>query len=101
MDHWANNLIASLYFAEPGFCPRVILTTSLYAQIYLTGLSALGILPPLKIERLNRKAKIQVYLDQLSRGDYPHTLIVARDVYTNYYGLIKGAGRPTKQILVF
>ena len=101
MDHWANNLMASLYFAESGFCRPLILTTSLYTQIYLTGLSVLGILPPLKIERLNRKAKIQLYLDQLSRGDYPHTLIVARDVYTNYHGLIKDVGQSTKQILVF
>ena len=101
MDHWANNLVANLYFAESRMFAPVVLTTSLYIQIYLTGLSILGILPRLKIKRLKKKAKIQLYFDQLSRGDYPHTLIVARDVYTNYYGLIKGCSCSTQQILVF
>ena len=100
MDHWANNLIANLYFVESGVFLPVVLTTSLFTQIYLMGLSVIGILPRLKIKRLKKKAKIQLYLEQFSRGEYPETLIVARDVYTNYYGLIKACSR-SKQILVF
>ena len=100
MDRWANNLIANLYFAESGMFLPVVLTTSFFTQIYLTGLSVIGILPRLKIKRLKKKAKIQLYLEQLSRGDYPETLIVARDIYTNYYGLIKGCSH-SMQIVVF
>ena len=77
----------------------VVLTTSLFTQIYLRSLSLIGILPRLKIKRLKKKAKIQLYFEQLSREDYPETLIVARDIYTNYYGLIKAYCR-SKQILL-
>jgi hypothetical protein len=100
MDRWANHLVANLYFAEPGMLFPVVLTTSLYMQIYLTGLSVLGILPRLKIKRLKNKAKIQEYFDQLSRGDHPQNLIVARNIYTGYYGLIKACSH-SKQVLVF
>ena len=99
MDRWTNNLTANLYFAESRMFLPVVLTTSVFTQIYLSSLSVIGILPRLKIKRLKKKAKIQLYLEQLSREDYPETLIVARDICTNYYGLIKVCSR-SKQILV-
>jgi hypothetical protein len=99
MDQWTNNLTANLYFAQPRMFPPVVLTSSLFTQIYLRGLSVLGILPWLKIKRLKKKAKIQLYLEQFAREDYPETLIVARDIYTNNYGLIKSCSG-SKQILV-
>ena len=43
MDRWVNNLIANLYFAEPGMRRPIVLTTSLYVQIYLKGLLLLRI----------------------------------------------------------
>ena len=99
MDRWANHLIANLYFAEPGMLLPVVLTTSLYVQIYIRGLSLLGTLPPIKVKRLKNRVKIQHYFDQLNQGDYPQTLIVARNIYMNYYGLIKARDH-LKQVLV-
>jgi hypothetical protein len=89
MDRWANHLIANLYFAEPGMRPPIVLTTSLYVQIYLKGLLFVRLLPPIEVRRLKNRAKIQHYFDHLSRREYSQTLIVARNIYTNYYGLIK------------
>jgi hypothetical protein len=89
MDRWLNDLIANLYFAEPAMRPPTVLTTSLYVQIYLKGLLFVRLLPPIEVRRLKNRAKIQQYFDLLSCGDYPQTLIVARNIYANYYGLIK------------
>ena len=99
MDRWVNGLIANLYFAEPGMRPPTVLTTSLYAQIYLKGLLLVRLLPPVEVRRLKNRAKIQQYFDLLACGDYPQTLIVARNIYTNYYGLIKACDH-LKQVLV-
>jgi len=77
----------------------IVLTTSLYVQIYLTGLSALRIVPCLQVKRIKDKAAIQRYLDQLSDGDHPEILIVARELYTNYHGLFRDCGH-LKQIIV-
>jgi hypothetical protein len=99
MDRGANNLITNLYFAKPGMLLGIVLTTSLYVQIYLTGLSALRVLPCLKVKRLKNRAEIQRYFDQLSRGDYPQMLIVARDLYTNYHGLFQDRSH-LKQVIV-
>jgi hypothetical protein len=99
IDHGVNHLITNLYFAEPRMLLPVVLTTSLYMQFYLKALSAVGILQTLKVKRL-KKADIQGYFDQLSRDDYPQTLIVARDIYMNHYGLIQ-ACRHLKQVIVF
>jgi hypothetical protein len=100
VDEGANHLIASLYFAKPGIVPPAVLTTSLFVQIYLTGLSALRIVPPLKVKRLKNRAKIQRYFDHLSQDDYPQTLIVARDIYTNYYGLFQDCSHLKRIIVV-
>jgi hypothetical protein len=99
IDEGANHLIASLYFAKPGMLLPIVLTTSLFVQIYLTGLSALSIVPPLKVKRLKNRAKIQRYFDYLSHDNYPQTLIVARDIYTNYYGVVQTC-RHLKQFIV-
>ena len=101
MDRCAIHLIANLYFTGPGMLFPVVLTTSLYMQSYLTGLSLLGIVPRVKIKRLKNRTKIEEYFNQLSRSDYSESLIVARNIYTNYYGLIKACSRSTKQIVVF
>jgi Glycosyl transferase family 2 len=98
MDRWANHLIANLYFAEPGMHPPIVLTTSLYVQIYLKGLLIIRLLPPIEVRRLKNRAKIQHYFDHISGRDYPQTLIVARNIYTNYYGMIKACD--LKQVLV-
>lgn len=89
MDRWANHLIANLYLGELGMRPPIVLTTSLYMQIYLKGLLFVRLLPPIEVRRLKNRAKIQHYFDHLSRREYSQTLIVARNIYTNYYGLIK------------
>jgi hypothetical protein len=99
LDRGANNLITSLYFAKPGMLLPIVLTTSLFVQIYLTGLSALRVVPRLKVKRLKNRAKIQRYFDHLSHNDYPQTLIVARDIYTNYYGVVQTC-RHLKQFIV-
>jgi hypothetical protein len=99
MDRWVNDLIANLYFAEPGMRPPTVLTTSLYVQIYLKSLLLVRLLPPIEVRRLKNRAKIQQYFDLLSCGDYPQTIIVARNIYTNYYGLIKACDH-LKQVLV-
>jgi hypothetical protein len=99
MDRWVNDLIANLYFAEPGMRPPSVLTTSLYVQIYLKSLLLVRLLPPIEVRRLKNRAKIQQYFDLLSCGDYPQTIIVARNIYTNYYGLIKACDH-LKQVLV-
>jgi hypothetical protein len=89
MDRGANNLTTSLYFAEPGMLLTIVLTASLYVQIYLTGLSALRIVSGLKVKRIKNRAELERYFDQLSDPDYSQTLIVARDIYTNYYGVVQ------------
>jgi hypothetical protein len=99
VDEGANHLIASLYFAKPGMHPPTLLTTSLFVQLYLTGLSALGVVPRLKVKRLKNRAKIQRYFDHLSHDGYPQALIVARDIYTNYYGVVQTC-RHVKQFIV-
>jgi hypothetical protein len=99
VDEGANHLIASLYFAKPGMLLPIVLTTSLFVQIYLTGLSALSIVPPLKVKRLKNRAKLQRYFDYLSHDNYPQILIVARDIYTNYYGVVQTC-RHLKQFIV-
>jgi hypothetical protein len=99
LDRGADNLITSLYFAKPGMLLAIVLTTSLYVQIYLTGLSALRVLPCLRVKRVKDKTAIQRYLDQLSHGDDSEILIVARDIYTNYYGLFQDCGH-LKQVIV-
>jgi hypothetical protein len=99
LDHGTNNLITGLYLAKPGMLLAIVLTTSLYVQIYLTGLSALRIVPCLQVKRIKDKAAIQRYLDQLSDGDHPEILIVARELYTNYHGLFRDCGH-LKQIIV-
>jgi hypothetical protein len=99
MDRWLNHLVANWYFAEPRIVPPAVLTTSLYVQIYLGILSRIGTVPPIKIIRLKDTAKIQDYFDQLYCRDYPETLIVARNIYTNYYGLIKACDH-LKRVLV-
>jgi hypothetical protein len=58
-------------------------------QIYLTGLSALRIVSGLKVKRIKNRAELERYFDQLSDPDYCQTLIVARDIYTNYYGVVQ------------
>ena len=98
MDRWANHLITNLYLGEPGMRPPIVLTTSLYVQIYLKGLLFVRLLPPIEVRRLKNSAKIQHYFDHLSRREYPQTLIVARNIYTNYYGLIKACD--LKHVLV-
>jgi hypothetical protein len=98
MDRWANHLIANLYLAEPGMRPPTVLTTSLYVQIYLKVLILVRLLPPIEVRRLKNRAKIQQYFDHLSRRGCPQTLIVARNIYTNYYGLIRACD--LKQVLV-
>jgi Glycosyl transferase family 2 len=99
VDEGANHLIASLYFAKPGMLLPIVLTTSPFVQIYLTGLSALRVVPPLKVKRLKNRAKIQRYFDHLCHDDHPQTLIVARDIYTNYYGVVQTC-RDLKQFIV-
>jgi hypothetical protein len=99
LDRGANNLITSLYFAKPGMLLPIVLTTSLFVQIYLTGLSALRVVPRLKVKRLKNRAKIQRYFDHLCHDDHPQTLIVARDIYTNYYGVVQTC-RDLKQFIV-
>jgi hypothetical protein len=99
IDNGANHLIANLYLAERGMLLPVVLTTSINVQIYLTGLSLLGIVPRLKVKRLN-KTKTQQYLDRVPRGDFPQILIVTRDIYTNCYGLIRACSH-LKRIYVF
>ena len=99
LDHGTNNLITALYLAKPGMLLAIVLTTSLYVQIYLTGLSALRIVPCLQVKRIKDRAAIQRYLDQLSHGDYPEILIVARELYTNYHGLFRDRGH-SKQVIV-
>jgi hypothetical protein len=99
MDRGANNLTTSLYFAEPGMLLTIVLTASLYVQIYLTGLSALRIVSGLKVKRIKNRAELERYFDQLSDPDYPQTLIVARDIYTNYYGVVQTC-RHLKQFIV-
>ena len=99
LDHGATNLITSLYFAKPGMLLAIVLTTSRFVQIYLTGLSTLGIVPCLQVKRVKDKAAIQRYLDELSHGDDPEILIVARDIYANYYGLFKDCSH-LKQVIV-
>jgi hypothetical protein len=100
LDDGANNLMTSLYFAKPGVLVPIVLTPSLLVQLYLTGLSVLRILPPLKVKRLRNRAKVQRYFDHLSYGDYPHMLIVARDIYTNYYGLFQDCSHLKRVIVV-
>jgi hypothetical protein len=99
LDRGTNNLITGLYFAKPGMLLAVVLTTSLYVQAYLTGLSALRIVPCLQVKRVKDRAAIQRYLDQLSHGDDPAILIVAREIYTNYHGLFQDRGH-LKQVVV-
>ena len=99
MDRGANNLTTSLYFAEPGMLLTIVLTASLYVQIYLTGLSALRIVSGLKVKRIKNRAELERYFDQLSDPDYAQTLIVARDIYTNYYGVVQTC-RHLKQFIV-
>jgi len=99
VDHGVNNLITNLYFAKPGMLLALVLTTSLYVQISLTTLSALRIVPCLKVKRVKNKAEIQQYFNQLSPGDYQQVLIVARDLYTKYYGLFQDC-RHLKQVIV-
>ncbi len=99
MDRWLNHLVANWYFAEPGIVAPAVLTTSLYVQIYLGILSRIGTVPPIKVIRLKDTAKIHDYFDQLYCRDYPETLIVARNIYTNYYGLIKACDH-LKRVLV-
>jgi hypothetical protein len=99
LDDGANHLITNLYFAKPGVFVPTVLTTSLFVQVYLTVLSMLRIVPRLKVKRLRNSSKVQGYFDHVSHGDYPQILIVARDLYTNYYGLIQTCCR-SKQILL-
>jgi hypothetical protein len=100
LDDGANNLITSLYFAKPGVLVPIVLTTSLLVQLYLTSLSVIRILPPLKVKRLRNRAKLQWYFDHLSDGECPHILIVARDIYTNYYGLFQDCSHLKRVIVV-
>lgn len=106
MDRWANHLIANLFFADRGAVlgdsadPPLLLTTSLFIQLYLKALMAFRILPVLRIKRLNNSAKIKQYFDTLTDGGAPKRLMVARNIYTGYYGLIQA--RPNlKELLVF
>jgi hypothetical protein len=43
----------------------------------------------LKVKRIKNRAELERYFDQLSDPDYSQTLIVARDIYTNYYGVVQ------------
>ena len=106
MDRWANHLIANLYFADHQALagnygkPPVVLTTSLFIQLYLKALMALRILPAMRIKRLRNSARIKEYFDTLAREKEPTRLVVARNIYTGYYGLIK-ASPNLKEPIVF
>jgi hypothetical protein len=99
LEDGVNDLIANLYFAKPRILPVDVLTSSLFVQIYLTALSVLKILPALRVKRLTDPAKLHSYLQSVAHGDYDQILIVARDLYTNYYGLFQDSGQ-MKQVMV-
>jgi hypothetical protein len=106
MDRWANHLIANLYFANRQALPRhfrappVVLTTSLFVQIYLRSLMIAGIIPRARITRLRNSAKIRQYFDRLSRDGEHQSLIVARNIYTGYYGLIQACPNLKEPLLL-
>ena len=99
MDRCANDLTTSLYFAERRTQLPLLVTTSIYLKFYLWWLSLVGVLPPLKIRRI-KKAELPDYFEQLSQSDCRPSVTVTRDIFTNYYGLIKGYSQLT-EVLVF
>lgn len=94
MNHWTNNLIANLYFLNTLDIPNVywerpvLLTTSLYVQLYLTALMALKILPTARIARLKDSDEIKNYFKAAAHERYRGGLILARNIYFGHYGLV-------------
>ena len=94
MNHWTNNLIANLYFLNTLDVPNVywdrpvLLTTSLYVQLYLTALMALKILPTARIARLKDSDEIKNYFKAAAHERYRGGLILARNIYFGHYGLM-------------
>lgn len=94
MNHWTNNLIANLYFLNTLDIPNVywdrpvLLTTSLYVQLYLTALMALKILPTARIARLKNSDEIKNYFKAAAHERYRGGLILARNIYFGHYGLM-------------
>jgi hypothetical protein len=94
MNHWTNNLIANLYFLNTLDVPNVywdrpvLLTTSLYVQLYLTALMALRILPTARIARLKDSDEIKNYFKAAAHERYRGGLILARNIYFGHYGLM-------------
>ena len=99
MDRCANDLTTSLYFAERGMKLPLVVTTSTYLKFYLWWLSFIGVLPPLTIRRI-KKAELPRYFEQLAQCDYRQSVTVTRDIFTNYYGLIKGYGQLTEVLVL-
>ena len=94
VNHWTNNLIANLYFmntldASKAYWDRpVLLTTSLYVQLYLTALMALKVLPTARIVRLKDSDEIKNYFKTLAHERDRGGLILERNIYFGHYGLV-------------
>lgn len=95
VNRWENELIAGLYFARngapwdaPGKGPLLIITSP-YLLVYLKALMMAGILPGTRIKRLSSRRAIEAYFDDLARRGEPESLILARNIFTEFHGLIR------------
>ncbi len=90
---WIDDLIANLYFIKRLDqileVPPTLLTTSVHVQIYLSLLMRVKVLPPLVIVRLRDRNEVRSFFEALSRECQSKGLILARDLYTRHYGLIR------------
>ncbi len=93
MDSWCDHLIATLYFVDnilaisPSGEQPMLLTTSFYTQLYLKILMLLCIIPPFRVVRLKGAERVRYHLESLQKRRA--RVILGRDIYTQYYGLVK------------
>ena len=95
VNQWENEMIANLYFTNGGTLSDssskrpLLITTSPYLVIYLKALIVLGVVPAIRIKRLSSREKVDAYFGELARREESENLIVARNIFTDFYGLIQ------------
>jgi hypothetical protein len=95
VNRWQNELVANLYFAsgrmlsDPSGKKPLLVTTSPYLRWYLRALMVLGVLPAIRIKRLASRDEVAAYFGELSHRKEPERLIVARNIFTDFYGLVR------------
>ncbi|MBI2985981.1 MAG: hypothetical protein HYY45_04355 [Deltaproteobacteria bacterium] len=105
VNRWENEMIAGLYFTRNGApwdAPgkKLLIITSPYLHWYLKALMVLGFLPAIRIKRLKGRHEIEAYFGELARRKEPESLILARNIFTDFHGLIRSCPG-FKNLIVF